>query len=79
MKSGRFHEIGGFHVKSSRFHVKSTQNLIKSDVSTKIPQFGGVQGGGYARISCEIRRKSKDHLQGIVTLCFDAFRDFVAF
>ena len=36
-------------LKSSGFHVKSTQNLIKSDVSTKTLQFGGggVQGGGY--------------------------------
>ena len=27
--------------------LKSTQNLIKSDVSTKTLQFGGLQGGGY--------------------------------
>ena len=27
--------------------MKSTQNLIKSDVSTKTLQFGEVQGGGY--------------------------------
>ena len=34
-------------MKSGRFQVKSTQNLIKSDVSTKTLQFGGVHGGGY--------------------------------
>ena len=35
-------------VKSSGFQVKSTQNLIKSDVSAKTLQFGGgVHGGGY--------------------------------
>ena len=34
-------------VKSGRFQVKSTQNLIKSDVSAKTLQFGGVHGGGY--------------------------------
>ena len=34
-------------LKSGGFHVKSTQNLIKSDVSTKTLQFAGVQGGGY--------------------------------
>ena len=28
-------------MKSGRFQVKSTQNLIKSDVSTKTLQFGG--------------------------------------
>ena len=33
-------------MKSGRFHVKSTQNLIKSDVSTKTLQFGGA-GRGY--------------------------------
>ena len=32
-------------MKSSRFHVKSTQNLIKSDVSTKTLQFGGCREG----------------------------------
>ena len=37
MKSGRF--------KSGGFHVKSTQNLIKSDVSTKTLQFGGCREG----------------------------------
>ena len=34
-------------MKSGRFQVKSTHNLIKSDVSTKTLQFGGVHGGGY--------------------------------
>ena len=46
MKSGGFRadfmriscEIGGFH-------VKSTQNLMKSDVSTKTLQFGGCREG----------------------------------
>ena len=32
-------------MKSSRFHVKSTQNLIKSDVSTKTLQFRGCREG----------------------------------
>ena len=36
---------GGFQVKSSRFHLKSTHNLIKSDVSTKTLQFGGCMEG----------------------------------
>ena len=42
MKSSRF------QVKSGGFQVKSTPNLIKSDVSTKTLQFGGggVHGGG---------------------------------
>ena len=30
-----------FQVKSGGFHLKSTHNLIKSDVSTKTLQFGG--------------------------------------
>ena len=34
-------------MKSGGFQVKSTQNLIKSDVSTKTLQFGGMHGGGY--------------------------------
>ena len=32
-------------MKSSGFQVKSTQNLIKSDVSTKTLQFGGCMEG----------------------------------
>ena len=32
-------------LKSGGFHVKSTQNLIKSDVSTKTLQFGGCREG----------------------------------
>ena len=36
--------------------LKSTQNLIKSDVSTKTLQFGGVQGGGYDPGFHEIER-----------------------
>ena len=41
----------GFHMdfmKSGRFHVKFTQNLINSDVSAKTLQFGWI--------SCEIER-----------------------
>ena len=95
---------GRFHLKSGGFQVKSTQNLIKSDVSTKTSVWG-VQGGGYDPRFHEIRGhspspafiklnsfgwnicfykvlggfhmnhvKSKDHLQGIVTLCLDFFR-----
>ena len=33
-------------MKSGGFHLKSTQNLIKSDVSTKTLQFGGGGGAG---------------------------------
>ena len=36
-----------FTMKSGGFQVKSTQNLINSDVSAKTLQFGGVHGGGY--------------------------------
>ena len=92
-------------MKSGRFQVKSTPNLIKSDVSTKTLQFGGCMEGGYDPRFHEIQGhspspafiklnsfcwniwfykvwggfhlksagfhvKSKDHLQGIVTLCF---------
>ena len=32
-------------MKSGGFQVKSTQNLIKSDVSTKTLQFGGCMEG----------------------------------
>ena len=39
MKSGRF------HLKSGGFQVKSTQNLIKSDVSTKTSVWGGCMEG----------------------------------
>ena len=35
----------GFQVKSGRFQVKSTPNLIKSDVSAKTLQFGGCMEG----------------------------------
>ena len=38
LKSGRFHESGGFQ-------VKSTQNLINSDVSTKTIQFDECRRG----------------------------------
>ena len=63
MKSGRF------QVKSSGFHVKSTQNLINSDVSAKTLQFGWISHE-IRRISCGFHVQSKDLLQGIVTLCF---------
>ena len=90
-------------MKSGRFHVKSTQNLIKSDVSTKTLQFGGCREGAmtqdfmkswfiapllhssnwivlvetfaFIRFWVDFTwnpadfMKSKDHLQGIVTLC----------
>ena len=61
--------------------VKSTQNLIKSDVSTKTLQFGGCMEGAMtpdfmkSRVIAPLLHssnwivKSKDHLQGIVTLC----------
>ena len=45
-KSSHSIKSGGFHLKSGGCQVKSTQNLIKSDVSTKTLQFGGVHGGG---------------------------------
>ena len=49
MKSTGFHEIrmksGRFQVKSSGFQMKSTQNLINSDVSAKTLQFGGCMEG----------------------------------
>ena len=32
-------------LKSGRFHMKSTHNLIKSDASTKTLQFGGCMEG----------------------------------
>ena len=56
VKSGRFHEIWqispwnplDFTMKSGRFQVKSTPNLIKSDVSTKNSSvLGGAWRGGY--------------------------------
>ena len=107
-----FMKSGGFH------QVKSTQNLIKSDVSTKTLQFGGCREGAmtpdfmksgviapllhssnwivlvetfafirfwvnftwnlpdFMRISWkppDFIVKSKDHLQGIVTLCFVSY------
>ena len=40
------HHAKAHILKSGGFHVKSTQNLIKSDVSTKTSVWG-VQGGGY--------------------------------
>ena len=98
MKSSRFHMKSG-----SGFHVKSTQNLIKADVSTKTLQFGGCREGAmtqdfmkswfiapllhssnwialvetfaFIRFWVDFTwnppdfMKSKDHLQGIVTLC----------
>ena len=108
VKSGGFHhwnlvDFTMKSVKSGRFQVKSTPNLIKSDVSTKTLQFGGggVHGGGYDPRFHEIQGhspspafiklntfcwniwfykvfgvfhvKSKDHLQGIVTLCLTLF------
>ena len=42
MKSTRFHEIC---MKSGGFHVKSTQNLIKANVSTKTIQFDECRRG----------------------------------
>ena len=39
------HEIRRFHVKSGGFHVKSTQNLIKANVSTKTIQFDECRRG----------------------------------
>ena len=42
MKSARFHEIC---MESGRFHVKSTQNLIKANVSTKTIQFDECRRG----------------------------------
>ena len=78
---------GGFYLKSSGFHVKSTQNLINSDVSAKTLQFGWISHE-ICRISYgfhEIRRisygfhvKSKDLLQGIVTLCSHLFLSLIS-
>ena len=86
-------------MKSGGFQVKSTQNLIKSDVSTKTLQLGGggcrergydprfheIQGYSpspafiklnsfcwniwFYKVLGGFHVKSKDHLQGIVTLC----------
>ena len=39
------HHAKAHILKSGIFHVKSTQNLIKSDVSTKTLQFGGCREG----------------------------------
>ena len=104
---------GGFHLKSSRFQVQSTHNLIKSDVSTKTIQFDECRRGAmtldfmksgviapsmhppnwrvfvetsdFIRLwvdftwnadfmkSAGFHVKLKDHLQGIVTLCFIRF------
>ena len=92
-------------MKSGGFQVKSTPNLIKSDVSTKTLQFAGCMEGGYDPRFHEIQGhspspafiklnsfcwniwfykvlggfhvKSKDHLQGIVTLCFVSFFFFL--
>ena len=55
------HHTKAHNLKSGGFHVKSTQNLINSDVSAKTLQFGWI--------SCGFHVKSKDLLQGIVTLC----------
>ena len=45
-------------MKSGGFQVKSTQNLINSDVSAKTLQFGWISCGFHEirRISCEIER-----------------------
>ena len=40
-----FMKSGGFEVKSSRFQVKSIQNLIKANVSTKTIQFDECRRG----------------------------------
>ena len=40
-----FMKSGGFHMKSSKFDVKSTQNLIKENVSTKTIQFDECRRG----------------------------------
>ena len=86
-----FMKSTGFHMdfmKSGRFHVKSTQNLINSDVSAKTLQFGWISPE-ICRISYGFHTdfmksggfhvKSKDLLQGIVTLCllFCSFRLYV--
>ena len=55
MKSGRF------HLKSGGFQVKSTHNLIKSDVSTKTIQFEWMQERGYDPGFHEIRGHSPLH------------------
>ena len=49
------HHTKAHNLKSGGFHVKSTQNLINSDVSAKILQFGWISHE-IRRISCEIER-----------------------
>ena len=48
----------GFHLKSGRFHVKSTYKTYKSNISRKTLQFYGVLWEGYVMFSHEIRRIS---------------------
>ena len=103
MLQQKLFSLGGFHMKSTRFHgeicriswwnppdfmksagfhLKSTQNLINSDVSAKTLQFGWISCGFHVK-SGEFHVKSKDLLQGIVTLCLfvcfscSAFEDWI--
>ena len=56
LKSGRFcHEIWQISPEIWWNHVKSTQNLINSDVSAKTLQFGWISPE-ICQISCEIER-----------------------
>ena len=79
MKSGGFHhEIqwiswnpADFRWKSGRFHVKSTQNLINSDVSAK----NSSVWVDFMVKSAGFQVKSKDLLQGIVTLCLHVWSE----
>ena len=58
-------------MKSGRFQVKSTHNLIKSDVSTKTIQFDECRRGAMTLdFTGEIRRISKDQLPGMVSPMF---------
>ena len=64
----------GFHVKSGRFHVKSTYKTYKSNISRKTLQFYGVLWEGYVMFSHEIRQISKDQqLPGMVRPMFSWF------